>query len=215
MRTLHSVLFAIAVSACTGSAQVHTDAEYTAPTMVEVEPGVQVIADYDEPVFYSDNMYWRYEGGIWYRSSYHNRGWARVEAPPERVRHIERPEAYVHYHAHGEVHAAGPEVRDHRTNENVITAPAPGPEVRDHREEHEHANVVTAPAPTPEVRDHRDEHANVVTAPAPTPDVRDHRDEHANEHANEHGNAHAEVHEAVEVKHDEHAEAHGHAEVKH
>jgi hypothetical protein len=102
MRTLHSVLFAVAVSglaACTGSAQVHTTAEadYVQPQLVEVEPGVQVVADYDQPVFFSGGAYWRNDGGVWYRSRYHDREWVRAEAPVAVV-HIQHPEVYVHYH---------------------------------------------------------------------------------------------------------------------
>lgn len=107
MRTLHSVLFAAVLTAigCTGSAQVHTTAEadYVAPQLIEVEPGVQVVADYDQPVFYSDGMYWRSEGGIWYSSRYHNHAWVRVQAPPVAVAHVEHPEIYVHYHGKAEV----------------------------------------------------------------------------------------------------------------
>jgi hypothetical protein len=178
MRTLHSILFAVAVSACTGSAQIHSEADYTAPQMVEVEPGVQVVADYDQPVFYNENAYWRYDGGVWYRSQYHDRGWARVEAPPVAVRHIQRPEAYVHYHGHAEV-------RDQR---------AEAPVVRDHRDE----NVVTAPAPTPaDVRDHReDQHAEVRDQRAEEHDRKDVKQDEK-----------AEAHERVEMKHDEKAEA--------
>jgi hypothetical protein len=70
------------------------------PPLVEVEPGVQVVdADYDQPVFYSDSMYWRYDGGIWYSSRYHDRGWYRNDRVPERVHHIDRPERYSHYHS--------------------------------------------------------------------------------------------------------------------
>jgi hypothetical protein len=54
------------------------------PDLVYVSPGVQVIADYGEPVFYSDGFYWRESGGIWYRSSYHTHGWVSYAAP----RHI-------------------------------------------------------------------------------------------------------------------------------
>ena len=48
---------------------------YGSPQMEYVSPGVQVISDYDYPVFYSDGFYWRYDGGAWYRSGYYNRGW--------------------------------------------------------------------------------------------------------------------------------------------
>ena len=52
-----------------GHAHVRTRAHVVAqPELVYVSPGVYVIADYHEPVFYSDNYYWRYHGGYWYRS---------------------------------------------------------------------------------------------------------------------------------------------------
>ena len=34
-----------------------------------------MIADYNEPIFYSDGYYWRNNGGTWYRSSYYTGGW--------------------------------------------------------------------------------------------------------------------------------------------
>jgi hypothetical protein len=117
MRTLHSILLVAAAalaSACTGSAQVHSTAEvaYVQPQLVEVEPGVQVVADYDQPVFFSEGAYWRYEGGVWYQSRYHDRAWVRVEAPPVAVRHVEHPEVYVHYRGRAEARDARREERD-------------------------------------------------------------------------------------------------------
>ena len=74
------------------------------PDLVEVSPGVQVIADYDEPIFYSDSYYWRQDGGVWFRSTSHTGGWARVEVAPVAIRSIERPAAYVHYHLLNDPH---------------------------------------------------------------------------------------------------------------
>lgn len=71
---------------------------YAAPQMEYVGPGVQVISDYDYPVFYSDGFYWRWDGGIWYRSGFYNRGWGVAYNVPIGIRGIARPEAYVHYH---------------------------------------------------------------------------------------------------------------------
>ncbi len=68
------------------------------PGLVEIQPGVQVVqADYDYPVFYSDNLYWRYDGGVWYSSRWHDRGWATSYNVPARVRGIDRPYGYAHY----------------------------------------------------------------------------------------------------------------------
>jgi hypothetical protein len=69
------------------------------PELVEIQPDVWVVEGYDEPVFYSDNSYWRFSGGIWYRSSYYDRGWVTVYDVPYRLRSIDRPTAYVRYHA--------------------------------------------------------------------------------------------------------------------
>src|SRR5450432_2625854 len=76
-------------------------AGYAAPQMEVVSPGVQVISDYDYPVFYSDGFYWRYDGGMWYRSGYWNRGWGVSYNVPVGVRGINRPEAYAHYRGGG------------------------------------------------------------------------------------------------------------------
>jgi hypothetical protein len=151
--------------------------------LVEVSPGIQVIYDYDEPVFYSDGFYWRFYGGTWYSSRVHTGGWARVEAPPQRFRTIQ-PTAYVHYrpanyqpryrsgpavrdHREPAPPPPGPVVRDHRPEPVRETMPPPGPVVRDHRPE------PAPPPPGPVVRDHRPEPA--PPAPAPAPVVRDHR----------------------------------------
>jgi len=70
------------------------------PDLVTVSPGVQVIADYDEPIFYSDGFYWRYYGGVWYRSTYYTGGWVYAR-PPVAVLRVDRPYAYVHYRPAG------------------------------------------------------------------------------------------------------------------
>jgi hypothetical protein len=80
------------------------------PGLVEVSPGVDVISDYDYPVFYSDGLYWRYDGGIWYQSGYYNRGWGVAYNVPYGVRGIRNPGAYAHWHGGG---YGG--IRDHRT----------------------------------------------------------------------------------------------------
>jgi len=74
---------------------------YAAPAMTYISPGVQVVMDYDYPVFYSDGYYWRYDGGLWYRSGYYNRGWNVWYDVPHSVRGISRPEGYVRYRGNG------------------------------------------------------------------------------------------------------------------
>jgi hypothetical protein len=71
----------------------------TEPMLVEINPGVWVIEDYSEPVFYVDGFYWLYRDDVWFRSSYHTGGWARIQSAPQVVVSIQRPTAYVHYRA--------------------------------------------------------------------------------------------------------------------
>jgi hypothetical protein len=104
---LQSVLFAALVGGCAGSGQFTYASTATVPDLVVISPGVQVIADLDEPIFYSGNYYWRNEGGFWYRSTSHTQGWARVEVAPVEIRTIERPSAYVHFHGEARAHVSG------------------------------------------------------------------------------------------------------------
>ena len=80
----------------TGPTGVYAGA-YT-PDLVTVSPGVSVIAGYNEPVFYSNNYYWRYANNGWYRSPYYNRGWVYA-TPPYAVSRIDRPWTYRNYRA--------------------------------------------------------------------------------------------------------------------
>src|SRR3954469_1746204 len=91
-----SILAAALAAGC--AATVATDAY--GPDLVTVSPGVQVIADYDEPIFYSDGFYWRYDAGVWYRSNYYTGGWAYAR-PPVAVMRIQQPYAYRHYRPNG------------------------------------------------------------------------------------------------------------------
>jgi hypothetical protein len=93
---------ALAVTGCAGTytttATVGPDPY--GPDLVYAAPGVQVIADYNEPIFYADGFYWRYSGNAWYRSTYYTGGWAFAPPPPVILR-INRPYAYVHYRPQG------------------------------------------------------------------------------------------------------------------
>jgi hypothetical protein len=113
---LRSVLFLALAGGCAGSGQFTYASQATVPDLVVISPGVQVIANYDEPIFYSDNYYWRNEGGFWYRSANHTRGWARVEVAPVRIRAIAQPSAYVRYRAEARV-AAPRQNDDHDRND--------------------------------------------------------------------------------------------------
>lgn len=106
MRLPTTILAAIAAAAL-GSACAETGAYYTTgttgvyatavtPNLVTVGPGVSVIAGWNEPVFFSNNYYWRYYGNGWYRSPYYNRGWVYA-TPPYAISRIDRPWTYRNY----------------------------------------------------------------------------------------------------------------------
>ena len=84
-KSFSSLLFVLLVGGCAASGSARYSASVTTPNLVYVSPGVQVIEDYDEPIFYSSNMYWRYDGGVWYQSRYHTSGWVRVASPPAPI----------------------------------------------------------------------------------------------------------------------------------
>ncbi|HUS66313.1 MAG TPA: hypothetical protein VMZ28_17295 [Kofleriaceae bacterium] len=87
-----------------GTMRTHAYVETASPDLVYVSPGVYVVADYDEPVFYSSGSYWLYRDGFWFRSRVHTGGWARAYSPPVAVRSIHRPTVYVRYRASGRVY---------------------------------------------------------------------------------------------------------------
>jgi hypothetical protein len=145
---LRSILLVALAGGCAGTGQFTVTSEVAAPDLVVISPGVQVIADLDEPIFYSDNYYWRNQGGFWYRSTSHTRGWARVEVAPVEIRTIERPSAYVHYHGKARAHVSGER-----------RGPVPAAVVRDHREERDRRESV-APAPRRDDRHDNDRHDN-------------------------------------------------------
>jgi hypothetical protein len=105
--TLPALLTAAALAVgCAGSVYSdgygygYYDDVYT-PDLLSISPGVSVVAGYHDPVFYSNNYYWRYDDyGRWARSPYYNRGWVYA-TPPYSVRSINRPYAYRNYRPYG------------------------------------------------------------------------------------------------------------------
>jgi hypothetical protein len=160
-----------------------------APSMYYVSPGVSVVAYSDYPVFYADNYYWRYDNGLWYRSSYYNSGWVHYHDVPYHVRSIDRPHRYARYDgrwsrqpAYQGGYQGG--VRDHRTYQGGYQGgyrPAPAPTVRDHRtyQQPQQRPVYQAP---PAARDHRaptythsPQPVHRAPPPSSAPRARDHR----------------------------------------
>ena len=76
------LLCLVSVSA---SAQVNVQIELprisfsTQPVLVDIAPGVQVVPDSDDEVYFVDNYYWHHRGPNWYRTREHTGGWLLVE----------------------------------------------------------------------------------------------------------------------------------------
>jgi hypothetical protein len=74
-----------------------------APPLVVVQPGVQVVEDQDEEVFYTRGWYWVQRDGVWYRARAPRASFvfvdrrfvpvALVRMPPGHYRHWRREEA--------------------------------------------------------------------------------------------------------------------------
>jgi hypothetical protein len=83
-RLLFAVLTFLATSA---SAQVQVQINIPLPTisftapppLVVVQPGVQVVEDADDEVFFVDGWYWCRREDHWFRTRSHTGGWAVVE----------------------------------------------------------------------------------------------------------------------------------------
>jgi len=71
------------------SVQLRFDLPVVLPRMVVIEPGIQVVPQVNEEVFFVDGYYWVRHDARWYRSHDHRRGWVLVEergVPPRLVR---------------------------------------------------------------------------------------------------------------------------------
>jgi len=88
----------LAVAGCGGRYRASATVSAPSPRMVYVDPGVWVVANRADPVFYSDGAYYRYDNGVWYRSGYLG-GWSRVQVGvvPRAVVRIDRPRRYRNY----------------------------------------------------------------------------------------------------------------------
>ena len=109
MRTvLRPVVLALVLAAAPSFAQGVFQATVTLalppvlPPMVVVQPGVQVVQDLDEEVFFVNGWYWVRRGGYWYRARDHRRAWlyanprfvppALVQMPPGQYRRYHKAE---------------------------------------------------------------------------------------------------------------------------
>lgn len=92
MRTIALCLAALlglpGVAAAQASVDVHFNIPVVLPPLVVVSPGVQVVPECQEEVFFSDGWYWVRRDAYWYRSRSHRGGWVVVPqrgVPPRLV----------------------------------------------------------------------------------------------------------------------------------
>jgi hypothetical protein len=109
------------------TARVSYAASTPPASLVAVGPGVWVVYDYHQPVFFSNGYYWLWSGGYWHQSQYVDYGFSRVHVsrvPPTVVR-IDRPNAYVRYRGTGATRSVPPG----HVRRSYNSAPARGREV--------------------------------------------------------------------------------------
>ena len=66
------------VAAAQPSVDIHVDLPLILPHLVVVQPGVQVVPEVHEEVFFVDGWYWVRRDAYWYRSRNHRGGWVLV-----------------------------------------------------------------------------------------------------------------------------------------
>src|SRR5262249_28789667 len=90
------------VATAHGSANMEADAPVvftSEPTLVEVDSGVWVVRDSDQPVYFVNDDYWVFRDGIWYRSHAYEGGWIKVEVAVVPTVIVQRDHRmFVHYH---------------------------------------------------------------------------------------------------------------------
>jgi hypothetical protein len=92
MRTTALLLAALlglpGIAAAQASVYIHFDIPAVLPRLVVVSPGVQVVPECREEVFFHDGWYWVRRDNYWYRSRNHRGGWVVVpgrQVPPRLV----------------------------------------------------------------------------------------------------------------------------------
>lgn len=72
-------------------------------TLVEISPGVWVVSNYSEPVFYATGSYWWWNGTQWYSSRYVDTRYrpVQVRSVPTFIQNIQQPRTYVNYPPQG------------------------------------------------------------------------------------------------------------------
>ena len=120
---LASVLAAPAFAQVEVSIQLPTITFNAPPPLVVIEPGVQVVEDNDEEVFFVNEYYWVRRGPRWYRTKDHRGGWVIVDGPGVPPSLVRVPEGKYRRYKHGKT--------------VIINPPGPGKiKIEKHRGKH-------------------------------------------------------------------------------
>ena len=105
------------------SVQLPTITFNAPPPLVVIEPGVQVVEDNDEEVFFVNEYYWVRRGPRWYRTKDHRGGWVIVDGPGVPPSLVRVPEGKYSRYKHGKT--------------VIINPPGPGKiKIEKHRGKH-------------------------------------------------------------------------------
>jgi hypothetical protein len=104
--TFHDLKRFVLIGMAAGFLGCTTEVEYrrpavsyeTEPVLVSIGPGISVIEDSDQEVFFTGGYYWVHYGGRWWHAPDYHGHWVVVEthAVPEQVLSYP-PGRYVHY----------------------------------------------------------------------------------------------------------------------
>ena len=100
--SLKALLFALVTAAgpltgCYVETPVYTTTTVPPASLAYVAPGVEVVTNWGYPAFFTDNFYWYFDGGVWYRAAYLGGPRVRVDVVPPVIARLPRPEGYAHY----------------------------------------------------------------------------------------------------------------------
>lgn len=109
MKKLSVLLCLLAPAIALAQVQVHVALpviQFEAPPpLVVVSPGIQVVPDYEEEVFFVNGWYWVRRDTYWFRARDYRGGWAVAER-----RHVPAGLVRIPYGHYKRWHAAGPVV---------------------------------------------------------------------------------------------------------
>jgi hypothetical protein len=73
---------------------------------VVVEPGIQVVEDHDDEIFFVDSWYWMRRDGHWFRTRDHRGGWVVAETPGVPAALVRVPRGHYKRYKKGHPHKA-------------------------------------------------------------------------------------------------------------